>query len=219
MRRSSLAAFLLLLLVVGPVVASHVAPRLVSGASSCGPLSPGTVELVVQVPEGGGTVSDDVFSADLALEGALTDGSISFTNASLPVEAVFVAGTTGGNLYDYPEPVRADDGLVAPNGEPITDVSFCYVEGDAASGGGGGSDAGASPETSDAAGGGTTTPPTDTLAEPASPVVAVGLVAFGFGLALTGVALAAHRRPARLSARPVAPRPDRARPSRRRGRS
>ena len=130
MRRSAapLTALATGLLLVSPVLASHVAPQLVSGAASCGPLTPGTVELIAEVPIGlAGSLTDGDFSADISVDGAATDGSISFSNATLPVRSAFVAGVDGGNLYEYAEPVTEDDGLVAPDGQPISGVSLCYV--------------------------------------------------------------------------------------------
>jgi hypothetical protein len=130
MRRpaATLGAIATGLLLVAPVFASHVAPEVVSGAESCGPLAPGTVELIAEVPAGlAGSLTDDAFSADISLDGAATDGSISFSNATLPVRAAFVAGVDGGNLYNYAEPVTEDDGLVAPDGQPISGLSLCYV--------------------------------------------------------------------------------------------
>jgi hypothetical protein len=133
MTRSPIVALTLggLLALAAPVLASHVTPREVGGESSCGPLSPGTVEFVVDasaIP--GGTLSQGDFEVTVDLVGTVETGAVDFSDASLPVRAAFVAGTESGNLYEYPDPVRQDDGLTAPDGQPITSVSFCYVEGD-----------------------------------------------------------------------------------------
>jgi len=205
-RRSALAAGgLLTLLVAVPVLASHVEPELVDGAESCGPLAPGTVELLVALPQDTGTVSEGDFTVDVTLDGSVAQGSISFSDASLPVAAAFVAGIDGGNLYTYEEPVTEDDGLVAPDGEPISNVSFCYV---GVEDGGAGStpDATGSP-TGDAAGeGGTddddiTTPATDAApatsgSGPAVALMVLGALSIGAAvwLRLASRALPARRR-------------------------
>ena len=136
MRRpfASLALVVGGLLVAVPVLASQVAPKFVSGAESCAPLTPGTVELVVELPQGVGTATKDNFSVDVNLNGSVGNGSVTFSKATLPIKSAFVAGQTGGNLYAYQQPVKADSGLVAPNGEPIKRVSFCYVAAAASSG-------------------------------------------------------------------------------------
>src|SRR3954451_24368804 len=132
---SPILAFLVLLVAAGTVLASSVTPRVVDGSTSCGPLTPGTVELLVDasdLPAGAGSEGD--FTATVTLEGTVETGSVGFTDASLPVKSAFVAGADSGNLYEYPDPVTQDDGLVAPDGQPIVNVSFCYVTSD--SGGG-----------------------------------------------------------------------------------
>ncbi len=206
-RRSILAGGLLTFLLAAPVLASHVTPEVVDGAASCGPLAPGTVELLVSVPQDVGEVVDGDFTVDVALDGNVGNGSISFSNASLPVAAAFVAGTDGGNLYRYEEPVTEDDGLVAPDGGPIADVSFCYVsaEGEASA------PAAESPEataegTNDTAG--STDSPTDGITTPATDTAPVGSPnPAGLVLIVTGVlALAAGlglalSRPARVRRR------------------
>jgi hypothetical protein len=182
------------LVLAGPVLASHVQPQLVDGGSSCGPLTPGTVELIVEVPqELAGTVADDDFSAAVTLDGAVGNGSVRFEDATLPVKAVFVAGVSGGNLYAYEEPVHEDDGLVAPDGEPIAGVSFCYVTegagGERSSAGGGeGSPGGDTAGSDDDQG---QPPATDTLEPGPSPLGAAALVSAG--IALVGLGLLALR--------------------------
>jgi hypothetical protein len=181
------------LVLAGPVLASHVQPQLVDGASSCGPLTPGTVELIVEVPqELAGTVADDDFSAAVTLDGAVGNGSVRFEDATLPVKAVFVAGVSGGNLYAYEEPVREDDGLVAPDGEPIAGVSFCYVtEGDGgerSSAGGEASPGGDTAGSDDDQG---QPPATETLEPGPSPLGPAALVSAG--IALLGLGLVALR--------------------------
>ena len=189
-RRSVLAGGLLTILLAAPVLASHVQPEVVDGAESCGPLEPGTVELLVAVPQDVGTITEDDFSVDVTLEGSVGNGSISFSNATAPISAALVAGTDGGNLYRYEEPVTADDGLVAPDGGPISDVSFCYVSEAAATPGA--TDASPAP-TSDAAGDGgsatpeITTPATDAIDPAAGNPMGLVLIAFG-ALSLLGAA-------------------------------
>lgn len=185
--RAPLAAGLLTLLVAAPAVASHVSPEVVDGAESCAPLAEGTVELLVSLPDGAGSIAEGDFAVDVALEGDVTDGTISFSGATLPIQAAFVAGADSGNLYRYEEPVTEDDGLVAPDGAPIQNVSFCYVsEGDGAGGDDDGDGA-----TGDGQGGSEASPPaTDTVPQtdagsPAGPVlIGFGLVALAAGLAL-----------------------------------
>jgi hypothetical protein len=151
-RLGPVAALVATLALAIPVIASHVLPQFTREAESCGILTPGSVEFLVDASHlGPGIPSSGEFRVDVQLAGGLDGGSVSFSGATLPIEAAFVAGTDGGNLYDYPEPVRADDGLVAPNGQPIVNVSFCYVVG-------GDAQAGATDAPSE------TIPPTDTAA-------------------------------------------------------
>jgi hypothetical protein len=177
--RSPLLAILALLAIALPVLASSVTPRVVDSADSCGPLSPGTAELVVDASSlPAGSVSKGDFKASVSLEGTIETGSIAFRDATLPVKSAFVAGKTSGNLYEYPEPVREDEGLVAPDGQTITSVSFCYVN-DAASGGNGSGGGSGSSSSAGGAGGGSaaaagsngadhTAPATDTAPVPTS---------------------------------------------------
>ena len=189
--RALAAGSLLTLLVAAPVLASHVQPEVVDGAESCGPLAAGTVELIVALPQDVGTIEEGDFTIDVTLDGSVGQGSISFEGASLPVKAAFVAGTDSGNLYTYEEPVTEDDGLVAPDGGPIKDVSFCYVGG--ADGGGG--DDGAAPTDGSETGGetaggdegdGEATPPqTDTAPAPGRDATGLVLMTLG-GVSLAG---------------------------------
>jgi len=106
--RSPILALFVLLVAAGTVLASHVAPKLVDGSTSCGPLTPGTVELVVDASDlPAGAVSDGDFSATVTLEGTIETGTVAFRDASLPVKSAFVAGATSGNLYEYAEPVTS----------------------------------------------------------------------------------------------------------------
>lgn len=216
-----LAAALGGLLIAVPVLASHVQPQFVSRAASCGPLEPGTVELIVEVPQGlGGTVTDEDFTAAVTLDGSVGNGSVQFQDATLPVKAVFIAGTEGGNLYAYEEPVTEDDGLVAPDGQPISGVSFCYVSSAGASGSAapseGAAEASASADVAGASegagasdGGGASEEPnppaTDTEAV-ASPLGSVVLVAVGLGLLSIGLVLSLPKRaPVRVRTRRPGP--------------
>lgn len=213
--RSLAAATLLALVWAAPVVANHVEPVFEDGATSCGPLSPGTVELVVAVPQEIGSVTDEAFSVDVTLEGSVGDGSLSFSNATLPVKAAFVAGVDGGNLYTYDEPVTEDTGLTTPNDEPIADVSFCYVqEGEAGASpeppAAGETDAPASPE-APAGGAGEPSgevadstaapedgPPATDAAVRAQPAIGAALlVSVGLALVATGLAFGLAARPIR----------------------
>jgi hypothetical protein len=168
--RSPILALLVLLLAAGTVLASHVTPRVVDGATSCGPLTPGTVELLVDASDlPAGTVAEGDFEATVTLEGTIETGTVAFSDATLPVKSAFVAGATSGNLYEYEEPVTEDDGLVAPDGQPIVSVSFCYVTDD--------SDGGAAENTPPA----TDAAPAPATAQPASrsALVTLGLLAIG----------------------------------------
>jgi hypothetical protein len=200
MSRSPIVALTLggLLALAGPVLASHVTPREVGGESSCGPLSPGTVEFVVDasaIPDR--TLSQGEFEVTVDLVGTVETGSVDFNDASLPVRAAFVAGADSGNLYEYPDPVRQDDGLTAPDGQPITSVSFCYVEGNGGNGAGGNGNGNGN-------GGndreGRTAPATDTAGPSAPtggpdlglPLVLAGLGCLAFAALLVRPALAAR---------------------------
>ena len=188
-RRSALAACLLALLVATPVLASHVTPEVVDGSQSCGPLSPGTVELVVEVPQGVGAIEDGDFTVDVALDGNVGNGALTFSNASLPVAAALVAGAQSGNLYRYEEPVTEDDGLVAPDGQPILDVSFCYVAaGDGSGEGDSGEGDSSGTPTGDAAGDAASdTPPQTDTAPPGDRTGASKLLLLLGAALLTGV--------------------------------
>jgi hypothetical protein len=192
-RLPPLAAIVVGLLLAAPVLASHVQPQVVSEATSCAPLVPGTIELLVEVPQGlTDTVTDGDFTVDVNLAGGLGNGTVSFDDATLPVKAAFVAGVDSGHLYVYEEPVRADDGLTAPDGQRITAVSLCYVTESA-----GGGDGGASEAPSDTGGGGEggggTAPPSDMAAEAVAPpragLLPTLMVAVGLGLVATGLVL------------------------------
>ena len=114
---------------------------------------------------------------------------MAFSDATLPVRSAFVAGADSGNLYEYEEPVTEDDGLVAPDGQPIVNVSFCYITDDSAGGAESGSPAAESGTAAEASGDGTP-PPTDTAGAAAAPtggsvmLVALGIVAFAAGMLL-----------------------------------
>lgn len=203
MRRSRAlpAGVLLTLLVAAPAVASHIQPELVDAGESCGPLAPGTVELIVALPQDVGAITEGDFTVDVELDGSVGDGSVSFSGASLPIKAAVVAGTDGGNLYTYEEPVMEDDGLVAPDGGPIQDVSFCYVGGEDAA-------TAAPDETAEATGdaqgdGGEASPPaTDTAPTPAGGTGAgLVLMALGAITLIAGLGLQAARQPVRIRRR------------------
>jgi hypothetical protein len=189
--RSPVLALVTLLLAAGTVLASSVTPREVDGASSCGPLTPGTVELLVDATDlPAASVGDGDFTASVSLEGTIETGTVAFRDASLPVKSAFVAGATSGNLYEYPKPVRHDEGLAAPDGQPIVSVSFCYIVDDGGGGGGGGTDA-------TGANGGNA-PETD--AAPAAPITTSApspgglLVGFAVALLASGALLWARER-------------------------
>jgi hypothetical protein len=185
--RSFVLALGALLVIALPVLASVVKPKVVDSATSCGPLTPGTVELLVDASSlPAGTVSKGDFTADVTLEGTIETGSVAFRDASLPVKSAFVAGATSGNLYEYPDPVRSDEGLVAPDGQPIVSVSFCYVTG------GGSGDAAAKDS-----GNGGTPPTTDTAPLPAGstpPSTSLLLVVLGTGCLAAAALLIAMRK-------------------------
>src|SRR5947208_1651082 len=126
--RSAVLALVALLLAAGTVLASSVTPRQVDGSSSCGPLTPGTVELLVDATDlPAASVGHGDFTASVSLEGTIETGTVAFRNASLPVKSAFVAGATSGNLYVYPKPVRHDEGLAAPDGQPTLPVAFGHL--------------------------------------------------------------------------------------------
>ena len=178
--RSPILALFVLLVAAGTVLASHVAPKLVDGSTSCGPLTPGTVELVVDASDlPAGAVSDGDFSATVTLEGTIETGTVAFRDASLPVKSAFVAGATSGNLYEYDEPVTEDDGLVAPDGQPIVNVSFCYVTDDSGGGAAEESGGGTPPATDTGPAAATAAPASGSLA-----LVALGIVALAAGMLL-----------------------------------
>ena len=182
--RSPILALVALFVVAGTVLASHVTPRVVDDSTSCAPLTPGTVELLVDASDlPAGAISEGDFEANVTLEGTIETGTVAFRNATLPVKSAMVAGADSGNLYEYEEPVTEDDGLVAPDGQPIVSVSFCYLTDD---------DEGGAAEES-----GGTPPATDTAASAptASPASgSLALVALGVVILLVGMLLFVRQR-------------------------
>lgn len=115
--------------------ATHVDPVQVSGNATCSDLVTGTNELKIE-PPASGTYPDDDGPLEVTITVDATTSSFSWSS-NIGVDAVFVKGGPGGNLYVYDPPAEAtgDTGLHAPinsqNGKPygLSHISFCYDEG------------------------------------------------------------------------------------------
>jgi hypothetical protein len=126
-------------LMVGPALATDVEPVLYQGNPTCGELGDFTYEFKVEPPTSG--VKDDpnsTFEVELTVYDT-ADGQAFDFEANQPVQAVFVKGGPGGNLYDYGAGADSDEGLHAPGNDAgtavstppwsgLSHISFCFGE-------------------------------------------------------------------------------------------
>jgi hypothetical protein len=124
-------------LMVGPALATHVEPELFQGNPTCGELGDFTYEFKVE-PVTGGTKDDpnSDFEVTLTINDTADGPTLDFV-ANQPVQAIFVKGGPGGNLYDYGAGEDADTGLHAPGNDGgtavatppwsgLSHISFCF---------------------------------------------------------------------------------------------
>ena len=114
---------------VGP----DVAPTFISFASynnpTCSDLMPGSIELKINSPQAGSTVSANGVTVWVTRR---DDDDLDW-HADAPIDGVLIkAGAEGHNFYNYiqtngPGAQMADDGLATPSGQEISHVSFCYT--------------------------------------------------------------------------------------------
>jgi hypothetical protein len=130
-----LAAFaalaLSMLAMVGPAMATHVAPVFVAGNNSCAQLGDYDHEFKIE-PVESGTYDDP--ASDFVVTITVNDtpeGQTFDFESNLGVDAVFVKGGDNGNLYVYSPAETADTGLHAPLGASgkwagLSHISFCF---------------------------------------------------------------------------------------------
>ena len=126
-----------LTLLAQPALANHVTPSLHQDNPTCGQLGDYDHEFKVEPVTAG--VHDDPnseFSVTLTINSTADGPTVDFV-ANLPVDAVFVKGGPGGNLYAYSPAATSDTGLHAPGNDQGTAVasppwsglshlSFCF---------------------------------------------------------------------------------------------
>ena len=126
-----------LTMLVQPTLASHVTPSLHQDNPTCGQLGDYDHEFKVEPVTAG--VHDDPnsdFSVTLTLNSTADGQTFDFV-ANLAIDAVFVKGGPGGNLYVYSPAATSDTGLHAPGndqgtavaGPPwsgLSHISFCF---------------------------------------------------------------------------------------------
>lgn len=106
--------------------ASHVNPTEVSGNPTCGDFG-NWQELRIQ-GVGNGSFSDGTLSVTIS---GFTGTSFNWSS-NIGVDAVFVKGGPGGNLYRYAPEATSDSNLTPPindnNNQPygVSHISFCY---------------------------------------------------------------------------------------------
>ena len=119
-----------LILASSPVQAEHVQPTPFPENLTCAQLVQGTLELRVE-PVADGTYSDGTLTVTVDVRDTAQGQVFDFTS-NIGVDAVFVKGGPGGNLYVYDPEVTADTGLHAPVNPAnnlyfgLSHLSFCY---------------------------------------------------------------------------------------------
>jgi hypothetical protein len=127
-------------LMVGPALADHTDGPLVDGVTvegnqTCGSLGDWDNEFKVDEGEPEGTYDQDDPNVEVSGDTDFTvtidseNDTMSFS-ANHEVDAVFVKGGSHGTLYDYTSigGTDHDNGLVTPDGEAISHVSFCFTD-------------------------------------------------------------------------------------------
>lgn len=127
-------------LMVGPALATHtdgplVDPQTIEGNQTCGDLGEFAFEFKIDEATPEGTYNQDSpnveVSGDTDFEVTVdSEGDTMSFTANHEVDAVFVKGGSHGNLYDYTSigGTDHDNGLITPDGEDISHVSFCFTD-------------------------------------------------------------------------------------------
>ena len=135
-RRKSAIAVAIILSLMGLFFASnlaqaaHVTPTFVQGNPTCAQLAPGTTEFRIE-PVADDTYTDGTLTVTIDVRDTASGQVFDFT-ANLGIDAVFVKGGPGGNLYLYDPEVTADTDLHAPVNPAnntyfgISHILFCY---------------------------------------------------------------------------------------------
>jgi hypothetical protein len=126
-----------MLYVASPVRGTHVTPQLFQGNPTCGTLNVAYDHEFKVEPVTGGLHEDPAsdFEVTLTLH-STADGQTFDWVSNLPVDAVFVKGGPGGNLYVY-NGATSDTGLHAPGNDQgiavstppwsgLSHISFCF---------------------------------------------------------------------------------------------
>ena len=125
--------------IAGTALASHVTPILVQGNATCGELGAYDHEFKIE-PVESGTYADPASDFEVTITvSSSDDGPLVAFESNLGVDALFVKGGPGGNLYVYDPAETSDDGLHAPGNDQGTAVatppwsglshlSFCFNE-------------------------------------------------------------------------------------------
>jgi len=105
-----------------------ITPISVAGNPTCQTFDPEAIELKDDSPPFNGTLTSPYGSVSYSS----SDGVYFDWSSTLPLDAVFVKGGPGGNLYSYSPEATGDTHLHSPvnpnNGEPfaISHISFCF---------------------------------------------------------------------------------------------
>lgn len=131
MKRKSLVLVILFVLFVMaglPAQAAHLgAPTKVPGDATCSSVGSDASSSLKILPVAGGAYPGPG-GVVITLSG-VTRTTFDFDIDGGLVHDVIVKGSAA-NWYHYPSPVAGDDDLVAPNGNRLNHVEFCYVAGE-----------------------------------------------------------------------------------------
>ncbi|HEX2194642.1 MAG TPA: hypothetical protein VHK63_06785 [Candidatus Limnocylindria bacterium] len=125
-------------MMIGPALAAHVEPILHQGNPTCGDLGDFEHEFKIEpVTNGLHEDPNSDFAVTITIVQTANGPTVTFV-ANMPVEAVFVKGGPGGNLYLYDPAVLTDAGLHAPGNDQgvavqtppwsgLSHISFCFT--------------------------------------------------------------------------------------------
>ena len=125
--------------IAGTALATHVDPILIQGNAPCGELGDYDHEFKIE-PVQSGDYADPNSDFEVTITvSSSSDGQLVAFESNLGVDALFVKGGPGGNLYVYDPAATSDDGLHAPGNDQGTAVqtppwsglshlSFCFNE-------------------------------------------------------------------------------------------
>ncbi len=127
-------------LMIGPAPATHVSPQLFQGNPTCGDFGDFEHEFKIE-PVTAGLHEDPDSDFEVTITIVQTDDGPTFNfTSNLAVQAVFVKGGPGGNLYDYGDAgTTSDTGLHAPGNDQgtavqtppwsgLSHISFCFPD-------------------------------------------------------------------------------------------